>query len=308
MSWLIVGTVPQEAFPLVHEKVFLEGGHLRVGSYHIPVARGTPALVAAAVQAGSIFGNPDIDVLLAGDTGRGRGSDRIYRYFQDMDRSRYKGITFHYLQPDIDGHNRVWMALESDAKRPILVADAGFMYVAKMSGYAAQYDLFTPDAGELAFLADEKAPHPFYTRGFLLQSDAALSDLIEKAYTHHNAARHLLIKGKTDVVVAAGRIIAEISEPCVPVLEPIGGTGDTVTGIATALLDMGMAMTTACRVAAITNRLMGKRASPDPASSICDLLGFLPQALIETLKHREQFLHQDHEALEAAPFSLPPLT
>jgi len=308
MSWLIVGTVPQESFPLVHGSVSLDGKYLRVEHQRVPVARGTPALIAAAVLAGSIFGDPTIEVLLAGDTGLGRGSDRIYRYFQDMDRFRYEGITFHYLQPDIDGHNRVWMALESDTKRPILVADAGFMYVAKMSGYAAQYDLFTPDAGELAFLADEKAPHPFYTRGFLLQTDAALPDLIEKAYRFHNAARHLLIKGKIDVVVAAGQIVTKIAEPCVPVLEPIGGTGDTVTGIATALLHAGMGMTSSCRMAAVTNRLMGKLASPDPASSICDLLKFLPQALAETLKNPTGPFHQDHEALEAASFTLPPLT
>jgi ADP-dependent NAD(P)H-hydrate dehydratase / NAD(P)H-hydrate epimerase len=50
-------------------------------------------------------------------------------------------------------------------RRPILIADAGFMYAAKMSGQAACYDFFTPDVGELAFLADEMAPHPFYTRG-----------------------------------------------------------------------------------------------------------------------------------------------
>ncbi|MEW6261400.1 MAG: NAD(P)H-hydrate dehydratase [Thermodesulfobacteriota bacterium] len=280
MSWLIVGTVPKEEFPLVHESASLDKERLlRVGPHHIPVARGTPALVAAAVLAGSLFGNPSIDVLLVGDTGRGRGSDRIYRYFQTMDSSRYEGITFHYLQPDIDGHNRVWAALECNAKKPILVADAGFMYVAKMSGYAAQYDLFTPDAGELAFLADEKAPHPFYTRGFLLQTDAVLSDLVKKAYSHHNAARHLLIKGKTDVVVASGRIVTEVSDPCVPELEPIGGTGDTVTGIATALLHAGIEMTDACRTAAVTNRMMGKLAAPDPASSISDLLRFLPQAL-----------------------------
>ncbi len=29
-------------------------------------------------------------------------------------------------------------------------------------------DLFTSDVGELAFLADEEAPHLFYTRGFIL--------------------------------------------------------------------------------------------------------------------------------------------
>jgi hypothetical protein len=53
------------------------------------------------------------------------------------------------------------MALNEVNPRPLLCADAGYMYVAKMSGYAASYDLFFPDAGELAFLADENAPHPY---------------------------------------------------------------------------------------------------------------------------------------------------
>lgn len=280
-AWLIVGTVPQEDFPLVHGEARLDGDQLVIGNHRIPVARGTPALIAAAVMARSLIGAQTMDVLLAGDTGQGQGSDRVYRYFERMDRSRYSGITFHYLQPDLDGHNRVWMALESDEpKRPILVADAGFMYVAKMSGYAESYDLFTPDAGELAFLADEKAPHPFYTRGFLLHEDAQVPELIQKAYQHHNAAKHLLIKGKTDTVVANGRIVIQISEPSVPVLEPIGGTGDTVTGIATALLAEGLDMLEACRTAALVNRVMGQLAAPDPASSIAALLHFLPRALI----------------------------
>jgi hypothetical protein len=61
------------------------------------------------------------------------------------------------------------------------------MYVAKMSGQASQYDLFTL-MWELAFLADEEAPHPFYTRGFILHEDNPPPDLISRAYTFDNAA------------------------------------------------------------------------------------------------------------------------
>ena len=53
-------------------------------------------------------------------------------------------------------HNRILLAIEDLPVRPLLMADDGYMYVAKMSGYAASYDLFTPDVGELAFLSDEK--------------------------------------------------------------------------------------------------------------------------------------------------------
>ena len=76
------------------------------------------------------------------------------------------------------------MAAQALAVPPIMVADAGFMYVAKMSGYADAYDLFTPDLGELAFLADEKAPHPFYTRGFLLAREDDVPPLLQRALEH----------------------------------------------------------------------------------------------------------------------------
>jgi len=65
----------------------------------------------------------------------------------------HRAAVVQYMRPEIIG-----FVLGS------LIADAGFMYAAKMSGQASKYDLFTPDVGELAFLADEEAPHLFYTR------------------------------------------------------------------------------------------------------------------------------------------------
>ena len=171
------------------------------------------------------------------------------------------------------------MALEEADPKPVLVADAGFMYVAKMSGYADAYDLFTPDAGELAFLADEKAPHPFYTRGFLLAADEDIPSLVERAYQHGNAARFLLIKGKVDHLVEGGRFLGDVSEPQVAALEPIGGTGDLVTGLVTGLLAGGMEMPQACLTAARASRITGLLANPTPATQIAELLPFLPEAL-----------------------------
>ena len=152
-------------------------------------------------------------------------------------RREYTTLCFHYLLPEVDWHNRVFFAIEAMARRPILIADAGFMYVAKMSGLADQYDLFTPDVGELAFLADEEAPHPFYTRGFILHEDNLAPDLIKRAYAFDNAARYLLVKGKIDYIAAREGILAAVTEPDLEVLEPIGGTGDTITGLVAALID-----------------------------------------------------------------------
>ncbi len=287
MAWLICGTVPDEGFPLLEGRWILDNGVLHLEDGDLPpleVQRGTPALIAAVLAACAALDIEPPRVLLVGDTGNGNGSRKLYSYLAaSPDLAGHRGITFHYLFPDLDGHNRVLAALEGLSSTPLLVADAGFMYVAKMSGYADAYDLFTPDVGELAFLADEKAPHPFYTRGFLLAADEDAPELVRRAHKHGNAARYMLIKGKTDRIAHEGTILAEVAEPQVPELEPIGGTGDLVTGLATALLASGMDIVAACLTAARVGRLTGQAAKPTPATPIARLIPFIPDALHRVL-------------------------
>lgn len=252
-----------------------DGG--RVGPWHLPIGRGTPALAAAAAITARELDGAMPYVLLAGDDGKGAGSRAVYQYLCE-NAARYSGwgITLHYLLPDVDWHNRILMAMQELPERPLLCADAGYMYAAKMSGYAAEYDLFTPDIGELAFLADEDAPHPFYTRGFLLADEEDAPELIKRAHEHENAAKTMLVKGRTDMVVQNGQVLERVNYPMVPHLEPIGGTGDTVAGIASALLAAGLPMARACSLAARANRYMGQLAQPTPATQISELLSQLP--------------------------------
>ncbi|MGE4265700.1 MAG: sugar kinase, partial [Desulfovibrio sp.] len=186
--WIIVGTVPDEGYGLLHGPCALDAAGLvenglSVDGVAVPVRRGTPALLAAACAACAALGVEPPQALLAGDAGRGQGSGRAYAHLvQRLPGLAPRGLTFHYLFPDLAGHDRVLLAALALPEKPLLVADAGFMYAAKMSGQAREYDLFTPDAGELAFLADELAPHPFYTRGFLSGPEAAASDLARRAW------------------------------------------------------------------------------------------------------------------------------
>ncbi len=292
-SWLICGTVPDGEFPLLLDTWHLEGETLvNAGGRRLPVRRGTPALLASALAACAAVGAPAPEALLVGDEGDGKGSSLLYRRLADelLPSRHWDGLTFHYLFPDLDGHNRVLMALDSlpEERRPLLAADAGYMYVAKMSGYASSYDLFTPDAGELAFLADEKAPHPFYTRGFLLGGNNDVADLAARAAAAGNSARHLLIKGATDYVIRDGVVLATVDSPCVPALEPIGGTGDVVTGLVTALLAAGFDMGAACRAAARGARLVGAAARPGPASGVAELAPFIPDVVRSMLPSAEK--------------------
>jgi hypothetical protein len=226
----VVGTVPFEDFPLTVGKAALSGQDLRIGGHTVPVNRGTPALLAATIRALETIGSGEVTGFLVGDIGLGNGSRRLYEMLvRDLSGYDLESLTFHYLQPDVDWHNRVRFAVDEMPRRPLLIADAGFMYAAKMSGSAAQYDLFTPDAGELAFLADEAAPHPFYTRGFILHDENKVPDLIQRAYSHNNAARHLLVKGEIDRLADRSGILESVDEPSVDAMEAMGGTGDTLS-------------------------------------------------------------------------------
>jgi sugar/nucleoside kinase (ribokinase family) len=285
----VVGTIPEKDFPLEAGGVSLEKGELFLGERKIKINRGTPALVAAAIQAGKGLGQESVFCFLAGDIGLGDGSRRLYEYLRKhLAKADFSALVFHYLQPDIDGHNQVLFAIMEMAKRPILIADAGFMYAAKMSGQSPEYDLFTPDVGELAFLADETAPHPFYTRGFVLHEENRVPDLIARAYAHENAARVLLVKGRTDFLANREGILATVQEPSVEALEAIGGTGDTLTGIAAALIAAGREVPEAAVIAARVNRLAGLYANPTPGTSVREIIQHIPRALGEILREKDR--------------------
>jgi len=281
----VVGTIPDPDFPLATGEVTLKGGHIYVEGRPAPVNRGTPALMAAAIKCLDVLGLPMPYGYLAGDIGLGDGSRRLYEHLvEHLPQSDFQVITFHYLQPDVDWHNKVLFAIGKIRKRPKLIADAGFMYAAKMSGLAEEYDLFTPDAGELAFLADEEAPHPFYTRGFILHEDQNIPELIRRAYAHRNAARRLLVKGRIDYVAGPQGMIATIDTPSEEALEPIGGTGDTLTGILSALIYGGFEVERAALLAARANRIAGWLASPTPMTQVAEIIARIPQAVTQVLE------------------------
>jgi NAD(P)H-hydrate repair Nnr-like enzyme with NAD(P)H-hydrate dehydratase domain len=247
-------------------------------------------LLAAAAATAESLELPAPFALLAGDTGSGKGSRAVYAHLAETLPARsFQTITFHYLQPIIHWHDRLLDVIEGLNPRPSLIADAGFMYVAKMSGKAAGYDLFTPDVGELAFLADEEAPHPFYTRGFILHDNNQVPDLVVRAYRHGNAARYLLIKGEKDCLADNNGILETVASPVEEALEAMGGTGDTLTGLVSVLIDAGMDIRRAAVAAMHINRLAGHYARPTPATQVLEIIRHIPQAQREVLGHMTNF-------------------
>jgi hypothetical protein len=281
----IVGTIPDDHFPLVSGESVLQNNKMHIQGHSFAINRGTPALIASSFKVLDFLKKPHPFAYLIGDTGLGDGSRQLYKFLTDhIGTVDVTTMAFHYLQPDVDWCNRIMFAIEKMASRPVLIADAGFMYMAKMSGNAPLFDLFTPDAGELAFLADEDAPHPFYTRGFILHEENKVPDLIVRAYANNNAARYLLVKGARDYVADREKILATIDSPMVESMEAIGGTGDTLTGIVTALIAAGTEIKDAAIIAAKVNRLAGHYASPTPATQVLEIIEQIPRALREILR------------------------
>lgn len=278
----------------MHGPARLINGRLNLEGRDIPIHRGTPALLAAALKAAEWLGGVEIYSFLVGDIGLGGGSRKLYAFLASRLREyTFQVLTFHYTQPDVDWSLRVLFAVETMKQRPILIADAGFMYGAKMSGRAPSYDFFTPDVGELAFLADELAPHPFYTRGFILHQNNQVPDLIRRAYLHENAAAHLVVKGQPDYITRGDQVVATVVQPSFEAMEAIGGTGDTLTGLLTVLCTADCDLIEAAVTAARANRWTGWFADPGPATQIIELIEKIPVALAKAVDQDDKVEGED---------------
>lgn len=279
---LVVATYPVSGGPLVcGEAAFESHGELLVNGRTIPSSQGTSAMLGAATQVASYLGTPAPHALLAGDVGRGDGTRAVYRQLAEtVAELQPSVIAFHYMQPIMALMASAVNVLASCAPDTLLVADAGGMYAAKAAGLASRFELMTPDAGEIGFLADPAVTHPAYVSHYLLgTSDFDPVALAARAHATGGSARVLIVKGARDYVVVEGTVVAEIDEPCVPELEAIGGTGDTLTGIVSALIAAGFRTVDAARCACLANREAGRMIGATPAMHASDLVAALPDVL-----------------------------
>jgi len=186
--------------------------------------------------------------------------------------------------PDLKLNKKILATIDTMTDKPIMIADAGSMYVAKAGGDAHYYQVFTPDLGETAFLADDKADHPSFTRGYIFNMEEDVPELIRRAYAGNNAAPTMFVKGRVDYICQDGKIVDTIDQPSIPTMEPIGGTGDLITGMISALIYAGVTPLQSCRIAGRVNRVAGELSQPTPATQIDKILQYLPQALARVQK------------------------
>ena len=289
---LICGTIPQEDFPLMMGAVkfsgkslsFVEAG-LTVGDREILCLQGTTALIGAACVTAEYLGEEPPHALLVGDRGTGKGSRLLYEYLsKNLPALAPRVLVLHYILPVMGLMKKVCESAEKCRMKPIMIADASSMYAAKAAGLATRFDVFTPDACEMAFLADPDATHPAYISRHLFDSDITQTpELAAKAYQNRSAARLLLVKGSVDYIVTEGKIVETITEPDIPELEAIGGTGDTITGMVAAFASAGLELQQAAILAARENRMAGRYAQAAPATRIWEIIAQFPAVFREYL-------------------------
>lgn len=282
---LIAGTVPIKDLPLIMGKARAEGEYLIVDSHRIPCTQGTGAMIGAALATTDYLKLEAPQALLAGDIGQGKGSREVYEYLiEKVAELAPEVLALHYCLPNMALTRRLCQSIAECAKRSIIIADAGSMYAAKAVGLAPEFDIFTPDATEMAFLADPKATHPAYISRHLFDTDITQTPrLVTEAYQNKSAAKLLLVKGAIDYAVRDGDIIATITEPNIPELEAIGGTGDTITGLVSAFAYAGLELHEAAITAARANRMAGKFAQPTPATRVGQIIEHFPAVFKEYL-------------------------
>jgi NAD(P)H-hydrate repair Nnr-like enzyme with NAD(P)H-hydrate dehydratase domain len=86
----------------------------------------------------------------------------------------------------------------------------------------------------------------------------------------------LLVKGSVDYVVENGNVLDTVSEPDVPAMEAIGGTGDTISGLTAAFIDAGISPHQSAMIAARANRAAGRLACATPGTRIGRVIGCFP--------------------------------
>lgn len=282
---LIAGAVPVSELPLTAGKAKSEGETLVVDGRRIPCIQGTGAMIGAALATTGYLKLEAPEVVVAGDIGQGKGSREIYEYLiQKVAELSPEVLALHYCLPDMALTRRLCESVKGCARKPVMIADAASMYAAKAVGLASEFDIFTPDATEMAFLADAEATHPAYIARHLFDTDIAQTPrLLAAAYEHRSAARLLLVKGATDYVVRAGEIVATVADPDVPALEAIGGTGDTITGLVAALAYAGLEEHETAIIAAKANRVAGQFAGANPATKVWQIIDQFPAVYREHL-------------------------
>ncbi len=282
---LIAGVLPIEDFPLTFGKIGRDGEFLTLEGRRFPRTQGTGAMIGAALAVTDYLKIEDPYAVLAGDMGQGQGSFEVYEYLiENIEKLKADVLALHYWLPNMALTRELCKAVDKKKKKPLLIADASSMYSAKASGMAEKFDIFTPDATEIAFLADPNATHPAYIDRHLFDADITRTpELVTAAYTHHNAARNLIVKGKIDYIVREGKIIATTSEPDIPELEAIGGTGDTITGQVAAFTFAGLEPHEAGIIATRANRAAGQAAQATPATRVAEIIDRFPEVFKENL-------------------------
>ena len=282
---LVVGTVPIRDMPLTIGKVTADGECLVISDRRIPCTQGTGAMISAALATTSYLGLDPPYALLVGDIGEGKGSRQLYQYLIDHIVELSPAVlTLHYWLPDMAQTRQLCAVIEKCKKRPVMIADAASMYSAKAAGLAEAFDIFTPYATEIAFLADPEATHPAYIAKHLFDTDISRApELARLAYKNHGAAKLLLVKGATDYIIRKGEVLATVTEPDVPALEPIGGTGDTITGLVSAFTYAGLELYEAAIIAARANRMAGKYTRVTPATRVRQIIAQFPSVFKDYL-------------------------
>jgi NAD(P)H-hydrate repair Nnr-like enzyme with NAD(P)H-hydrate dehydratase domain len=282
---LIAGTVPLRDMPLTMGEVNAEGDVLIVNGKRIPCMQGTGAMVSAALATTSYLGLDAPHALLVGDIGEGRGSRELYQYLIDnIAELSPRVLALHYWLPDMSQTRQLCEVVEKCDRRPIMVADAASMYSAKAARVAEKFDIFTPDATEIAFLADPDATHPAYIARHLFETDITQApELAKIAYRNHDAAKLLLVKGAVDYIIRDGEVLDTVTEPDIPESEAIGGTGDTITGLVSALMYAELEPHEAAIIAAKANRMAGKYTRATPATKVRQIIEQFPAVFKEYL-------------------------
>ncbi|MCI5132471.1 MAG: sugar kinase, partial [Candidatus Electrothrix sp. EH2] len=134
---LLVGAVPVEDPALLIGPVSYNEKGITVDGRELAINRGNEAMMTSACITCREYGVDAPVGMVAGDIGKRVGSEAIYTHLAEhLPEMGATVVTQHYMMPDLKRNKKVLATVDTMKEKPIMIADAGSMYVAKAGGDA----------------------------------------------------------------------------------------------------------------------------------------------------------------------------
>ena len=159
-------------------------------------------------------GKPVPRLLLVGDCGTGKGSDEAYTWLSEnlpsiAEKAGLEGLTFHYFYPDLDGHNRVFMAIWGSEAKTNACRGCWLHVCGQDERLCDKLWPVCTRHWRTGFSGGWSGTASFHHSRLLLAEEEDVPELLKRARSHDNCPLNMIVKGQDGLYSLQWRIIRQ---------------------------------------------------------------------------------------------------